>query len=159
MFDGPAPLVLPCKDTKAEVEAVANWLRARHREGVRPEEIGVFVRSEEELPRARSALDAADLKYVELAEDTETQGDAAALSTMHLAKGLEFKAVVVMACDEGVIPSEERLANLADEAELEETYNTERHLLYVACTRARDFLLVSGIQPMSEFIEDFKMKA
>jgi superfamily I DNA/RNA helicase len=159
MFDGPAPLVLPAKDSKTEVEAVANWLRARHREGVRPEEIGVFVRSDEELPRARSALDAADLKYVELAEDTETQGDAAALSTMHLAKGLEFKAVVVMACDEGVIPSEERLVNLADPAELEETYNTERHLLYVACTRARDFLLVSGIQPMSEFIEDFKMEA
>jgi len=27
---------------------------------------------------------------------------------------------------------------VADDAELEDVYNTERHLLYVACTRARD---------------------
>ena len=31
-----------------------------------------------------------------------------------------------------------------------------QHLLYVACTRARDFLLVSGVVPASEFIEDFR---
>lgn len=30
---------------------------------------------------------------------------------------------------------------VADDSDLEEVYNTERHLLYVACTRARDHLL------------------
>lgn len=43
---------------------------------------------------------------------------------------------------------------VADDADLEEVYNTERHLLYVACTRARDHLLVSGVNPASEFLED-----
>lgn len=60
-----------------------------------------------------------------------------------------------MACDDDVIPSQERIENIADEGDLEETYNTERHLLYVACTRARDRLLVTGLAPMSEFLEDF----
>ena len=34
-----------------------------------------------------------------------------------------------------------------DETELDEVYETERHLFYVACTRARDRLLVSGVEP------------
>jgi ATP-dependent exoDNAse (exonuclease V) beta subunit len=33
---------------------------------------------------------------------------------------------------------------VTDEADLLEVYDTGRHLLYVACTRARDFLFVTG---------------
>ena len=73
---------------------------------------------------------------------------------MHLAKGLEFRAVAVMACDDEVIPRQERIETAADESDLEEVYDTERHLLYVACTRARDFLMVSGVRPGSEFMDD-----
>ena len=39
-------------------------------------------------------------------------------------------------------------------ATLEEVYETERHLLYVACTRARDHLIVTGVNPASEFLDD-----
>jgi superfamily I DNA/RNA helicase len=73
---------------------------------------------------------------------------------MHLAKGLEFRAVAVMACDDEVIPLQERIAVVVDDSDLEEVYNTERHLLYVACTRARDHLLVSALNPASEFVHD-----
>lgn len=41
-----------------------------------------------------------------------------------------------------------------EESDLDEVYETERHLLYVACTRARDRLLVSGVRPGSEFLAD-----
>jgi superfamily I DNA/RNA helicase len=37
-----------------------------------------------------------------------------------------------------------------------EVYNTERHLLYVACTRAREFLLVTSVRPASEFLDDLR---
>src|SRR5262244_3655116 len=56
-----------------------------------------------------------------------------------------------MACDDEVIPLQERIETVADDADLEDVYNTERHLLYVACTRARDHLLVTGVKPASEF--------
>jgi superfamily I DNA/RNA helicase len=46
---------------------------------------------------------------------------------------------------------------VADDADLEEVYNTERHLLYVACTRARDYLLVTSVAPASEFLDDLQM--
>jgi superfamily I DNA/RNA helicase len=74
---------------------------------------------------------------------------------MHDAKGLEFKAVAVMACDEDVLPDPARLADIGDMADLEAAYETERHLLYVACTRARDYLLITAIAPGSEFLADF----
>jgi len=80
-----------------------------------------------------------------------------AVSTMHLAKGLEFRAVAVMACDDEIIPSQERIETVTDEADLEDVYNTERHLLYVACTRARDHLLITGVAPASEFLADLQI--
>ncbi|MDP3133571.1 MAG: 3'-5' exonuclease, partial [Burkholderiaceae bacterium] len=78
------------------------------------------------------------------------------LCTMHLAKGLEFRAVAVMACDDQVLPQQSRIESVMDESDLEEVYNTERHLLYVACTRARDRLMVSCVKPGSEFLDDLK---
>ena len=73
---------------------------------------------------------------------------------MHLAKGLEYKAVIVMACDDEVIPLQSRSESVTDESDLQEVYDTERHLLYVACTRARDRLMVSSVSPASEFVDD-----
>jgi superfamily I DNA/RNA helicase len=76
------------------------------------------------------------------------------ISVMHVAKGLEFRAVVVMGCDQDVLPLGSRIAEAADEGELDDIYETERQLLYVACTRARDRLLVTGVAPGSEFLKD-----
>jgi len=72
------------------------------------------------------------------------------------AKGLEFRAVVVMACDDEVLPLQQRIATVGDDADLQEAYDTERHLLYVACTRARDHLLVTSVEPASEFLDDMR---
>lgn len=59
-----------------------------------------------------------------------------------------------MACDDEIIPLQSRMESVVDNNDLEDIYNTERHLLYVACTRAREFLLVSGVDPVSEFLDD-----
>jgi len=112
------------------------------------------VRSDAELARACAVVQATDLKYRVLSENMETTSGQVSICTMHLAKGLEFRAVVVMACDDEVIPLQERIESVTDESDLEEVYNTERHLLYVACTRARDYLLVTGTNPESEFLGD-----
>ena len=92
-----------------------------------------------------------------LDDNVETTSGHVSISTMHLAKGLEFRAVAVMACDDEVIPLQERIETVGDEADLKEVYDTERHLLYVACTRARDHLLVTSVEPVSEFLDDMQM--
>jgi ATP-dependent exoDNAse (exonuclease V) beta subunit len=53
-----------------------------------------------------------------------------------------------------VLPLQERTEKATDESDLEAVYHTERHLLYVACTRARDRLSISGVDPASEFLDD-----
>jgi len=60
-----------------------------------------------------------------------------------------------MACDDNVLPLQKRIETVADESELDEVHETERNLFYVACTRARDRLLVSGVQPASECFGGF----
>jgi len=46
---------------------------------------------------------------------------------VHLAKGPAFRAAVVMACDDEVIPLQERIETVGDDADLQEVYDTERH--------------------------------
>ncbi len=157
VFNGSLPVIESYADQDAEIAGVGQWLAERSKEGIAPHEIGVFVRSENELERARAAVAKAALPFKVLDEHVETVSGQVVVGPMHLAKGLEFRAVAVMACDDEVIPLQSRIETAAEESDLEEVYNTERHLLYVACTRAREHLLVSGAEPVSEFLEDLKI--
>lgn len=159
VFNGPPPSIRVFDSSEDEIDGVAQWLTDRVRDGLTAHEVGVFVRSAAEFPRARAALDQAGLKYKVLDERVETTTGYTSLSTMHLAKGLEFRAVVVMACDDEVIPLQERIETVTDDGDLKEVYETERHLLYVACTRARDHLLVTASDPGSEFLDDLKARS
>ena len=57
---------------------------------------------------------------------------------MHLAKGLEFCAVVVIACDDEIPTSQERIESVGDDADLQEVYDTERHFALRRVPRALD---------------------
>ena len=156
-FNGEPPAIHLFQTEQEEGAAVATWLRERQDQGVAAREMAIFVRSGKELDRARRAVRDAGFSFQVLDERVETNKDCVSISTMHLAKGLEFRAVAVMACDDEVIPLQERIETVADDADLEEVYNTERHLLYVACTRARDHLMISGVAPASEFLDDLQI--
>ena len=77
---------------------------------------------------------------------------------MHLAKGLEFRAVAVMACDDEVIPSQERIATVADDADLQGSLRPRSGICSTsACTRARDHLMVTSVAAASEFLDDLRL--
>lgn len=155
VFNGPPAVILKIETEQAEIEVVADQLRSWTEEnGVAPNEVGVFVRSGAQLKRAVSVVERAGLGVLVLDEFASPGKGKVTVSTMHLAKGLEFRAVVVMACDDEVLPLQERIESVTDQSDLAEVYETERHLLYVACTRARDHLLVSGVEPASEYLDD-----
>ena len=109
------------------------------------EAVAIFIRSDREMGRAIDAL-RKSLYGMERVPPTIVQ--------MFKAKGLEYRAAVVMACDNGVIPSPDRLAEADLVAGMEEIYDTERNLLYVACTRARDYLLITSAGTPSELLLD-----
>ena len=143
VFEGPAPEVKSLASIEIEAEIVRKTVSTWLDEGIAPCEIGLFVRTTELVARARAAI--AGL----------AGADEMVTVPMSLAKGLEFRAVIVMACNQGVLPLDERVADAADEAELDDIYETERRLLYVACTRAREHLLLTGVTPTSEYLADF----
>ena len=153
-FSGPDPDIRIEDSEPAEARTIADWIRGLLDQGVQPHEVAIFVRSSAELPRARSAIALLNLPAHELDDESDAPPGTIAMSTMHRAKGLEFRAVVVAACDDEVIPLQSRISAVADDADLADVYNTERHLLYVACTRARDHLLITATDPASEFLDD-----
>ena len=147
VFNGPDPEIRVFKDSKQKIDGLALWIYEAIEDGIEPDEIGVFVRSTEELPRAGAVVKNAGKTPLELSDRVEEREGRISIGTMHLSKRLEFKAVAVVACDNDALPFQDRIETVADEAELDEVYETERHLFYVACTRARDRLLVLGVEP------------
>jgi len=67
--------------------------------------------------------------------DRSEPGDQVRLMSLHGAKGLEFRAVFIIGCEDGNLPHEHSIA----EGSLEE----ERRLFYVGITRAKERLYVS----------------
>lgn len=142
VFDGPKPVIALATDEAGEIAGVAEWLRACLSDGIAADELAVLVRGPAQLARGRAAVKAA--------------GATVSVITMHDAKGLEFRGVAAMALDEDVLPDRARLEELGDPADLEAIQDAERHLLYVAATRARDRLMLSGVAPGSEFLDDLQ---
>ena len=138
----------------AELDCVEDWVKILIEDETPLSEIGIFVRTMEVLPRVRAVASRLDLPVQTLNESLILKQDAIAIGTMHLSKGLEFRCVAVMACDDNLLPLESRVESVVSEEGLDEVYATERHLLYVACTRAREKLLVTGAKPESDFLAD-----
>jgi superfamily I DNA/RNA helicase len=156
VFNGPPPVIRVLATEAEETKSVATWLVEQSKAGVLPHEVGLFVRSPGQLSRAQAAVKESGLAFKLLDEHVETTSGHVSISTMHLAKGLEFRAVAVMACDDEIIPLQGRIETVGDDSDLQEVYDTERQLLYVACTRARDHLLITSVAPASEFLDDLR---
>ena len=67
------------------------------------------------------------------------------LSTIHSAKGMEFKNVIILDVYEGVIPKTPKEA-IEENEDKKDLYQEERRLFYVAMTRAKDKLTIVRIK-------------
>ena len=127
-------------------ERIRSWLTA----DIESHAIGVAARSASLVREAREALKADGIETAPLSGRATR---AVRAGTMHAMKGLEFQAVAVIGVEQGVIPEpaavtpedEDALAHAQD-------LQRERCVLFVACTRARDHLYVSGAGELSMFL-------
>ena len=78
----------------------------------------------DQLDRAEAAAKKAGVPFKVLDENVETTSGHVSIGTMHLAKGLKFRAVAVMACDDEIVPLQERIETVGDDADLREVYDT-----------------------------------
>ena len=152
IFQGDRPKIILLDNEKEEIEFVQKWIVNQVHAGIKPFEIGVFVRSDQQYQRALTAIKESGNTAVVLNYKLDGDESAVNYGNMHLAKGLEYRSVVVMACDQDVLPLKDRLNLFSEPVDIEEVERTERHLLYVACTRARENLLVTGVGVGSKFL-------
>ena len=135
VFEGSAPEIRACSSREEEVTALQVWIDALFKQGFQASEVMILVRTDDLVSSIAPKV-------------------TVPVMTMHEAKGAEYRAVAVVGLDQDVVPLEDRLLMARDEAQVDEIMNTERHLLYVAATRARDRLWLSGVSPVSEFLQD-----
>ena len=117
VFNGPAPEFRTFATVPDESRGISAWLRSLGAEGIAPHEIGVFVRSADQVSRATDSVSAAGLMARVLDDRVEVRSGSVNVAPMHLAKGLEFRAVAVMACDDEVLPLQARIEAVGDDGE------------------------------------------
>ncbi len=152
VLSGPEPEVALFRDTLEEADHVANWLKALLSGGYEARDIAVFARTKAVLQeRAEPVLARCGIETCHLTDDTASLVEHAALGTMHRAKGLEFKAVLVVGCESELLPLTWVLNSL-EPSEQDSFVEQERNLLYVACTRARERLLLTSVGTPSRYL-------
>jgi superfamily I DNA/RNA helicase len=128
-------------------ERVRSWLSA----GLEPHAIGVTARSAALVREAREALEAAGIATASLSGRSHVP--AVRTGTMHAMKGLEFQAVAVIGVEQGLVPQPGAVTpETEDPLAYAQDLQRERCVLFVACTRARDHLHVSGTGEPSPFL-------
>ena len=150
---GPEPEIVGGKGSEAEREALRNWIKALLDGGFAPDEIAIFARTKALIERQVTPVaESLGLKQALLSTDTGAAQGAVNVGTLHAAKGLEFRAVAVIGCDEGTIPLKPALDAEYEEEAKAIALAREQQLLYVGCTRARERLLVTYAHTPSRFL-------
>ncbi len=150
---GVAPEVVHHATEKAEDAFIVQRVRAWIEKGRAPGDICITARTNKLVEkRYAEIVRDAGISVQIIKTDESKLGEGVRLATMHRIKGLEFPCVLIAGVTGGTMPLE--LKNLADETARKDHLDTERRLLFVAATRARDELVVTGFGAKSEFLEN-----
>jgi superfamily I DNA/RNA helicase len=89
-------------------------------------------------------LEKNNIQYKIIDPNIIDEGEGVRLATMHRVKGLEFSHVIIAWVNEGIVPPKTLLNKMHVEVSRNDAILRERSLLYVAATRARDYLIVTS---------------
>lgn len=154
---GNGPEIHAAASEEAELDALVDRVRGWTENGVAPGEIGVTSRFNKGVEKALARLAAAGIPAGKLRADAPEGADAVRVGTMHSFKGLEFRCVAVTGVNADALPAPKAVTPVeADRLQHEADLLSERCLLFVACTRARDGLYVSWTGEPSRFLAEAK---
>ena len=143
---GPEPLLLHAVDRADELDKAAELLRVwleqdRNSEDSAPETIAILVRDRYQRDAVVNGLAQHGVEVRAVDREAAGRGRPVVM-TMHRAKGLEFRKVLLFDVSSNAIPRSLRDQQYS-EADRDDALLRERSLLYVAATRARDQLAIS----------------
>ena len=155
---GPEPLLIHASDRDQEIKEAGAlldlWLeedRDAGEEGA-PETIAVLVRDRYQRDAVVTGLAQQGIEVRPVDREAVGRGRPVVM-TMHRAKGLEFRKVLLFDVSEDSIPRSLRDQRYS-EADRTDALLRERSLLYVAATRARDQLAISWSGRKSPLLEE-----
>jgi superfamily I DNA/RNA helicase len=138
-IDGPVPTIQQFVTPAEEAEFVAAQVQEWVEDGVSPSSIGISARTRQDLQPIQRCLTEAGITW------SDSGGAGVWVTTMHSSKGLEFARLAVVAANADNIPLPAATTPAAeDQVQHDLDILRERSLLYVACTRARDELVVTS---------------
>lgn len=159
LFHGARPVVRIFPSSREEQEYVVKTLQERLKVDS-PDTICVVARTKRQLrDEYIPAIQAAGIPVLSLdGRETDTGGEGIRVATMHRVKGLEFRSVIIAGASDGYVPLSTAV-DVGDDAEVkDEAILRERCLLYVAASRARDFLAVCAAGKTSPFLANMRDK-
>ncbi|MEV7862154.1 UvrD-helicase domain-containing protein [Streptomyces hirsutus] len=156
---GDGPAVRGATTEEAELDLLVTQVRAWMDAGVGAGEIGVSARFNKTCGKAVAHLKDAGIPAVTLrtatGESATAEATAVRVGTMHSFKGLEFRCVAVIGVNDEALPFPKAVTPPEVDPKQHETdMMSERCLLFVACTRARDSLYVSWTGEPSPFLAE-----
>lgn len=155
LMSGPEPEIYHCDTVAHEREVLGELLQDLISKGLLPDEVALFARTDDYLRKvARKAIRGLGLEYKNLSDDSDDESEKFLCGTMHRAKGLEYRVVILLGCSEGLVPLQAAINSASDEVESEDLLRQEAHLLYVACSRARERLIILSSGEPSRFLPD-----
>ncbi|MFD3707122.1 3'-5' exonuclease [Nocardia sp. NPDC058658] len=148
---GPNPRLVECRSGTDELQVIADQItRWIDTDKVAPGDIAVLASAQQDRDLFARALRDRGVD-AEILDDELPEGDRVLVLTMHRAKGMEFRCVILAGVDREHVPSRARLRGMPEE-EVAEARQRERSLLYVAASRARDELVVTWSGQISELL-------
>ena len=150
---GPVPKILHSRSEADEAASVVSTVK-RWLDQVPARDICIAARHTSQLTeRYKQILEGAGIETVRVETDPEVESTepGVRLATMHRLKGLEFPRVLLAGVKKGTVPVPYS-GHPEDDIGRTEHEIQERCLLYVAATRARDELVITGYGERSPFL-------
>ena len=145
------------KNKVSEAEYIAETIENELKNKYDYKDIAIISKVKNQLKDIKIFLEKNNIPYKELEsnEELDFNEECVKLLTMHCAKGLQFKAVIIAGLNDKIIPSRD-FANEFEDSDFVESI--DRRLLYVGMTRATEELFLSSYGNPSKFIKDISCK-
>jgi superfamily I DNA/RNA helicase len=152
---GGRPTTASFTTQSAELDALATKVRSWLDSGIRPEEIVIATRFHDFGSRAKERLEKDGIPAVALKNAPPPDAEGVRIATMHAMKGLEFRCVAIIGVTESALPFQAAVTPAeVDRVQHEIDMLSERCLMFVAATRAREDLYVSWNGTPSPFLPE-----
>lgn len=150
-LQGPEPQVVQCMGDQDQVDTIAAFVRSLLKKGHHPSDVAILERTAQLSMASRVARELG-LEVFDLKQQGNVPRNSLPAGSLHRAKGLEFRAVVIASAGKNQLPLPVAMKDAQDEADRNRIQNMECQLLYVGITRAREQLLITYTGHPSPFL-------